>query len=165
MVASCPTLLAAHLFLGKGAGLQDADVADLSQEVFTILFRTLPDFTYDKHKSFRGWLRTVTLNKWRALQRRRGLPIDAGDDAVAELADLEEPGPWEEEHTHFLANRALQLMCSDFEDNTWRACWEMVMEERPAAEVAAALGMTVAAVYTAKSRVLRQLRRELDGLL
>ena len=50
---------------GRRAGLQDEDSADLVQEVFVTLLDVLPTFTYDRHKSFRGWLRTITLNKWR----------------------------------------------------------------------------------------------------
>jgi RNA polymerase sigma-70 factor (ECF subfamily) len=48
---------------------------------------------------------------------------------------------------------------------TWQACWEFVVRDRPAAAVAAELGITVNAVYLAKSRVLRRLREELQGLL
>ncbi len=36
---------------------------------------------------------------------------------------------------------------------------------RPAAEVAAELGVTINSVYLAKSRVLPRLRKELEGLL
>jgi RNA polymerase sigma-70 factor (ECF subfamily) len=56
-------------------------------------------------------------------------------------------------------------MQTDFEPATWKACWENVVCDRPAGEVAAELGITVNAVYLAKSRVLHQLRRDLDGLL
>ena len=56
-------------------------------------------------------------------------------------------------------------MKTDFQPATWRACWENVVEGRPAAEVARELGITVNAVYLAKSRVLRRLHQELDGLL
>src|ERR1043166_5847080 len=52
-------------------GLESADAADLVQEVFTLLVRKLPDFQYDPDKTFRGWLWTVTLNKWRERQRRQ----------------------------------------------------------------------------------------------
>ena len=55
-------------------GLQGADAADLVQDVFTLLLRKLPEFRYDKDRSFRGWLRTLTLNKWRENQRRK-LPL------------------------------------------------------------------------------------------
>jgi RNA polymerase sigma-70 factor (ECF subfamily) len=56
-------------------------------------------------------------------------------------------------------------MQSDFEPATWKACWETVVCDRPATDVAAELGITVNAVYLAKSRVLGRLRRDLDGLL
>ncbi len=56
-------------------------------------------------------------------------------------------------------------MRADFEETTWRACWEMVVAGRPAAAVAAELGLTVGAVYAAKFRVLKRLRRDLRGLL
>ena len=51
------------------------------------------------------------------------------------------------------------------EETTWKACWECVVAGKPAAAVARDLGLTVAAVYAAKSRVLRRLREELGGLL
>lgn len=151
-------------YWGRRSGLQEADVADLAQEVFTLLYQKLPDFTYDQQKSFRNWLRTVTLNKLRELRRRRTTP--AGNDAL--LANL--PGPdgeavWDEEHARYVATRALQLMRTDFDAASWQACWETIVEDRPAAEVAEQLGLTVGAVYAAKSRILRRLRRELDGML
>jgi len=63
----------------------------------------------------------------------------------------------------FLIRRALQIMRSDFELTTWRACWERVVAGRPAAEVAADLGVAVEVVYSATYRVIRRLRRELAG--
>ena len=61
--------------------------------------------------------------------------------------------------------RAMELMKSEFETTTWRAFWECVAEGRPPDEVAAELGVSVNAVYVAKSRVLARLRQELDGLV
>jgi RNA polymerase sigma-70 factor (ECF subfamily) len=40
-----------------------------------------------------------------------------------------------------------------------------VVNGRPAADVSAELGLSVAAVYIARSRVLRRLRDELRGLI
>ena len=71
----------------------------------------------------------------------------------------------EEEYRRYLVRRALGLMQAEFEPATWKACWEFVVHDRPAAEVAAELGLSVNAVYLAKSRVLRRLRAELRGLL
>jgi RNA polymerase sigma-70 factor (ECF subfamily) len=151
-------------YWGRGAGLQDADVADLSQEVLTVLFRTLPAFDYDRHKSFRHWLRTVTLNKLRELRRRRRVPVPANEGTLDDLPADEGGAPWEAEHNRYVAARALELMRTDFETTTWQACWQTTVDNRSGAEVARRLGMTVAAVYAARSRVLRRLREELDGL-
>src|SRR5262245_42516887 len=72
------------LHWARGTGLQQADAADLVQDVFTLLIQKLPEFNYDRHGSFRGWLRTVTLNKWRERRRRATLPTAAADDAAAD---------------------------------------------------------------------------------
>lgn len=151
----------------RQAGLRAPDDADLVQEVFAVLVERLPEFDYNSQKSFRGWMRTVLLNRWRDQRRRRvhaRLAPDGGD-----LDDVPDPLPdeafWEQEHRQHLVARALELMKTDFEEKTWRACWECVMGGRSAGEVAAELGMTANAVYVAKFRVLRHLRRELEGLL
>jgi RNA polymerase sigma-70 factor (ECF subfamily) len=150
-----------------GSGLQDQDAADLVQEVLTALLGKLREFRYDEQKSFRGWLRTVLRNKWRELRRRR-VPVlmDVRDASLAELADREEPADLDEvEYRHQLVQRALQLIQADFQPATWQAWTEYVVAGRPAAAVAADLGVTPHAVYLAKARVLRRLRQELSGLL
>ena len=65
----------------------------------------------------------------------------------------------------YVLGQALRLMVADFEPTTWKACWETVVADRPAAAVAAELGISVNAVYLAKARVLARLRTDLDGLL
>jgi RNA polymerase sigma-70 factor (ECF subfamily) len=154
-------------YWARRAGLTAEESADLVQDVLTVLVQKLPEFRYDPHKSFRGWLRSVTLNKWRENRRRRRVPVHPAGDR--DLADM--PGPeaedafWQVEYQQHLVGRALQLMQAEFQPNTWRACWECVVDGRPPAVVAQDLGLTVAAVYAAKSRVLRRLREELAGLL
>ena len=154
-----------HWVRRAGAGPEDA--ADLVQDVLTVLIRKMPEFEYDSSKTFRGWLRTVTLNAWRRQRRRTPrLPIEAIDLAEVDGED-DPPGRWfeEDEYRRSLAFRALQVMKTDFQPATWRACWENVVEGRTATEVARELGITVNAVYLAKARVLRRLHQELDGLL
>lgn len=147
-------------------GLDDHAAADLVQEVFALLLRKLPDFNYDQHKRFRGWLWTVTQNVWRTAQRRKTEKTAAGDSglpepAVADPAEVHD----EEEYRRYLVGRALKLMQAEFQPATWQAFCESVTADAPAAAVAARLGMSVQAVYAAKSRVLRRLREELAGLL
>ena len=44
-------------------------------------------------------------------------------------------------------------MRGEFQESTWQAFWQTAVEGKRAREVAAGLGMTIAAVYMAKSRV------------
>jgi RNA polymerase sigma-70 factor (ECF subfamily) len=147
----------------RRTGMQEPDAADLIQDVFQILMRKLPEFAYDKERSFRGWLRTVLLNQWRTrLRRRAALPLDENDARLAQPDDRD--ALMEKEYRDFLIGRAMHVMKTDFQAATWKACWEHVAQGRPVAEVAAELGLTVKAVYLAKARVLRRLRQELEGL-
>jgi len=150
----------------RRAGLREEDAADLVQDVFALLVRKLPEFTYDQYKTFRGWLRTVTLNKWRENHRRGALEPQANGANFAALAAPDRAEAlWEAEHRRYLVQRALEVMQTDFQPATWKACWEYVVCGRSAAEVAAELGLTVGAVHAARFRVLARLRHELQGLL
>jgi RNA polymerase sigma-70 factor, ECF subfamily len=151
----------------RTCGAQPDDAADLVQEVFMVLLQKLPAFRYDPQMSFRAWLRTVTTNLWRDRQRAAATrPLPGGDGPIASLAspdhvlDLEE-----KEYRNYLVGRALKLMQADFQPTTWRAAWEHAVVGRPAAQVAAELGLTTAAVSCAKFRVLNRLRQELQGFL
>jgi RNA polymerase sigma-70 factor (ECF subfamily) len=147
-------------------GLREPDAADLAQEVFAVLIQKLPGFHYDEHRSFRAWLRRITLNKWRDWQRRAAARHEEGQGALSEAADPDGlTALWEEEYQQHLVRRALEVMQSEFQPTTWRACWEIVVSDRPPAEVAAELGISLASAYAAKSRVLRRLRQELEGMM
>jgi RNA polymerase sigma-70 factor (ECF subfamily) len=148
-------------------GLRSPDAADLVQDVFIVLVQKLPEFTYNPSESFRGWLRTVMLNKWRENVRRTGRLPETGKQV--QLGELVSPDPLdaftEAEYRRHLLASALQIMQAHFHPTTWKACWEHVVVDRTAAEVAAELGISEGAVYVAKHRVLRRLRQELEGLL
>jgi RNA polymerase sigma-70 factor (ECF subfamily) len=155
----------------RRAGLQPQDAADLVQDVFALLVQQLPQFTYDPQKrNFRGWLRTVCLNKWRDRQRVRAAHLAQAN--TAELSALEAPPElakfWDAEHDAFLVKQALRMMReleSEFEPPTVAVCWEFVVKQRPGPDVAAEFGISENAVYLAKLRVLRRLRQELADFL
>lgn len=145
-------------------GLRDQDAADLVQDVFLRLIKKLPEFRHNGRGSFRNWLYTVLLNIHRDGLHHRDLPTLTG--ALPDVAAKAESDPLEErEYRDFLVGRALQLMQSEFSASTWKACWEHVVNDRPAPEVASELGIAPGSVYVAKSRVLNRLRQELHGLL
>jgi RNA polymerase sigma-70 factor, ECF subfamily len=148
-------------------GLNDADAADLVQDVFLQLVRVLPTFRHDGRHSFRGWLFTLLRNRWRDRWRARPQPAPRAD--LRETADPAAADPAETistaDYARYLQGRALQLAQRDFEPSTWRAFWACVVEERPPATVAAELGLTPAAVYKGIRRVRLRLRQELEGFL
>jgi RNA polymerase sigma-70 factor (ECF subfamily) len=154
-------------YWARGVGLQAEDAADLVQDVFVLLLRKLPEFSYDRHRSFRAWLRTVTLNKWREKRRRPTPPLAGpGEANLDEVPDANRAADfWEAEYRARLAEHALDIMRTDFQATTWKAFWEYVVGGRPAAEVAAELHITVGAVHAARFRILTRLREELRGLI
>ena len=146
-------------------GVPSDDAADLVQEVFAVLVQKLPTFQYDKQQRFGSWLRTIAVNKCRDYyRRRRNRPAGTSDSVDAEVPDHAEVFS-EAEYRQRLARRALEIMQEEFQPSTWKACWETVVVGRTTSDVAQELGLSVNAVYLAKSRVLRRLREELDGLL
>jgi RNA polymerase sigma-70 factor (ECF subfamily) len=148
-------------------GLQEQDAADLVQDVFVTLLQVLPTFNYDRQQSFRKWLRTVAINRWKKERKRQRPRLVQGAEGQPEpvaVGDALE-ACWEAEYRQHLVRQALQLMRTDFEETTWKACWETAAAGRPAADVAAELSLTVGAVHAAKFRVLSRLRHELQGLL
>ena len=141
------------------------DAADLVQEVFVVLLRSLPSFSYDGSRSFRAWLHTVLRTKWCDWQRRhRRLP--ANDAGLSGAAD-DQSKTIEIEDAEFrtqLISRALELLTDEFGETTILAFRRTAIESRSATEVATELGLTTNAVYLARGRVMRRLRIELEGM-
>lgn len=148
------------------AGLQTQDAADATQEVFCAVHSNIAKFRRDRPgDSFRAWLRTITANKVRdqyRAQRRQLASHDSMDDVPApDPAHFDsDPQPIRE-----LAKRALALIQTEFEPKTAQAFWAVAVSGLTPQQAAADLGMSLAAVYKAKSRLLSRLRQELDGLL
>lgn len=156
----------------RRAGLQNCDAADVAQEVFRGVAGAIDRFRKDRQDdTFRGWLWTITRSKIRDHFRRRQRQADAvgGSQIQQQLLALPQDPPDSQAEGDLrlrskLARRAVALMQEDFEESTWRAFWLTAVEEQPPASVAEQLGISTPAVYMAKSRVLRRLREELDGL-
>jgi RNA polymerase sigma-70 factor (ECF subfamily) len=158
----------------RQAGVAPQDAADVQQEVFQAVARSVADFRRQRPgDSFRGWLWTITHNKvrdhWRRCAKRApGVGGTTAHERLQQVPADESSGaatvsrPAEEQQ---LYRRALELIQTEFEDRTWKAFWQVAVEGRPPAEVAAKLGMTVGAVYIAKSRVLKRLRQEFADIM
>jgi RNA polymerase sigma-70 factor (ECF subfamily) len=152
---------------------QPADADDLSQDVLAVVVHELPHFRHDLRRgAFRRWLRTITVNRlrnfWRTGRVRHEAP--AGGDFDQVLNQLEDPDSalsrlWDQEHDQHVVRRLLEMLEPEFEPATWRAFRGLMLEGKPTAAVAAEVGISPNAVRIAKSRVLRRLRQEIEGLV
>ena len=147
-------------------GLQDADAADLTQDVLQAVSGGIRNFDYDPRRgTFRGWLFTVVRNKLRnflAVQDRPGR--GRGDtDAQHRLQELpareeDQSAWWDEEYERRVFAWAAEQARGAFSEATWQAFWQTAVEGKTGPQAAQALGMSVAAVYLAKGRVMNRLK-------
>ena len=152
-------------------GLQDADAADIMQDVLRSVSSSIGRLDYDRRQgTFRGWLFTITRNKvFNFLTSRRSRPQGAGDSSTGRLLAEHPDGnaaaeEWETEYQRRLAAMAMDRIKGEFADNTWQAFWLTAVEGLAAADVAKRVGMSAGAIYVAKSRVLARLKEEVDLL-
>lgn len=150
-----------------------SDADDLVQEVLLVVVRRLPEFQRRPQiGAFRCWLRTITANCLRDFWRARRIhPQGTGHDdfqrILEQLADSSSglSRQWDDEHDRVVTQRLLAALRPTFQESTWRAFAGTALEGRSPDEVAAELGVTVNAVFIAKSRVLSRLRQEAKDLL
>ncbi len=156
----------------RQAGMDGPDVDDLSQEVFAALLRELPQFQHNGQRgAFRHWLRSILVHRLRDfLRKQRNRVRFTGGAQISDMLDsLADPASelsrlWDEQHDTFIVRRLLEMIEPEFTASTWKAFRCQVLDGLSPAEAADALGLSLDAVYTAKSRVLRRLRREAEGL-
>jgi len=152
--------------------LQDADAADLTQEVFLAIAQVAGRWNYDPRQgSFRGWLYGLTRNKIaRFLQSRQGQAQGSGDsDLHQRLAEEPNRGAdpeaaWEREFQQHVFRLAAARIEDNFSPTTWQAFWQTAVEGKSGAVVAAELGLSVGAVYVARSRVLARLTDQIQQM-
>jgi RNA polymerase sigma-70 factor (ECF subfamily) len=156
----------------RQAKLQPADARDVFQEVFKAVAEGIGNFRKDRPGDrFRGWLRIVVRNKVADHVRRQGAQPAAagGSEAYRQFQEIEGRDARTEDREELDALqqfrlRALELIQGEFEERTWQAFWRVTAEGQAAKDVAQDLGVTASAVRLAKSRVLRRLREEMEGL-
>ncbi|MBI1312385.1 sigma-70 family RNA polymerase sigma factor [bacterium] len=149
----------------RGKGLQEADAADVTQEILRSVLLAIGRFEYDRRAGrFRGWLLTVAYSKLNTfLTRRQRQTLGSGDtDMELALRNVPEPAAesvdWEREYQQRLYEWACQQARNEFQTSTWRAFWMRNVDGRSSDDVAQELQMSVGAVYIACSRVTARLR-------
>jgi len=149
-----------------------SDLDDLVQEIFLGVLGSLPSFLHSgRQGAFRSWLRTIVshhvCNYWRSPARQGAAGSPGAAEAIKHLKDPDSGlnRCWEEEHDRYLLRCLLEMMELEFEPATMKAFRRMALEGASGAEVAGELGISVASVYAARSRVMRRLRQVAEGLI
>jgi RNA polymerase sigma factor (sigma-70 family) len=156
--------------LARRRGLQDADAADLVQEVFRAVAGAIERYDPDPAKgSFRGWLSTIARNLIvNLLNAQRRHPRGTGDSEIQQLLE-EQPAPTSEQSVIFdaeyrrrMLDWAAERVRDEFSETVWLAFWKTGVDGQSAEDAARTMGLSVGTVYQYKSRVVARLRREIE---
>ena len=158
--------------LARQKGLQDADARDVCQDVFRAVARAIDRWEPAAERgTFRGWLFTIARNLViNFLSRRDRHPRGSGDSNMHALLNeipAVDPGvtaQFETAYRRRLFHWAAEQVRDEFTAKTWQAFWQTAVENRPVAEVAAELSLSVGAVYISRSRVMARLRTSIEKL-
>jgi len=175
------------------AGLTEVEAQEVVQEVMIAAAKKMPGFTYEPGKdSLKGWLLGVT--RWKVADQFRkrekaaltcppgtlSHPMGEGrgdgreaDDDTARTSTVERvPDPaslaldaiWDEEWRENLLRAALERVKQTVNPAHYEMYHLHVVQGLSPSETARALGVSTAAVYLAKHRVGRLLKKELKRL-
>ena len=149
--------------------LQGADAEDLTQDVLLKLAEKMQTFVYDPAKSFRGWLKTVARHAWSDSWSGRKAAVAAGGSQALELLHTVEAREdlvrrLEEEFDRELLDEAMARVRMRVRPQTWEAFERLALQGQSGAEAAQALGMKVATVFVARSKVQKMLQEETQKL-
>jgi RNA polymerase sigma-70 factor (ECF subfamily) len=160
--------------LARQRGLQEADAADVTQDVLSRVADAFRRGTFDRSRgTFRGWLFTIARHEIADCQSARGRPGRAAGGTtmgqmLAEVAAPADEPAWEAEYQQRLFQWAARRVQSSVKPEAWECFWQTAVAGESKSAVAARLGVTVAYVYLWRSRVLARLRemvREIDDEL
>jgi RNA polymerase sigma factor (sigma-70 family) len=152
--------------VARANGLQSADAADLTQEVFRAVAGAIDRFDPDPARgSFRSWLFRIARNLMvNLLAARRLRPQATGDSDVQEMLervpapDGAETAFFDLEYRRRIFVWATDQVRGEFRPSTWQAFWLTAVDGQAAGAASQASGISVGAVYIARSRVMARLK-------
>jgi RNA polymerase sigma-70 factor (ECF subfamily) len=149
-------------------GLQETDAADVAQEVMRAVAHEMPGFQYNPTRGkFRGWMLQTTRNRLhRFFARQQRAPQAASESTIERFLDrepsAEEQTRWEQDYRQRLFAWAAEKARTEFQPATWNAFWLTAVDSVSVKEVAEQVGISVGAVYIARSRVIARLRELIE---
>jgi RNA polymerase sigma-70 factor (ECF subfamily) len=156
----------------RRTGVAPGDAPDIVQDVFASVAVSINDFRGDSPQGgFRAWLSSITRRRISDHFRSKlNQPAaEGGTEARARLLSVPEPTlpPDAEEladESALVWQSVVELVRGEFEASTWQAFWRVAVDAVRPTDAAKELGMSITAVYKAKSRVLCRLRQALADL-
>ena len=144
-------------------GLQPVDATEVTQEVLIRVAKAIEQFDCDRSgPGFRSWLYTIARNLTIDFLRKEGRTLPT-QHAAFDWQSLPSPDP--EAATWFgslfqqeLFKTAARQIRLRVKEGNWKAFWLTEVQQVSVDEVASRLGMTPAAIYVARSRILKHFR-------
>jgi len=146
-------------------GLQLSDAENVTQDVLIKMFRRLHAFEYDPAVGFRPYLlRLIQSALIDCVEQLRKFDTGEGEtlDGLPARAELEQV--LRERFDHELMAEAMIRVARQIKPRTWEAFRRLAFGTDPVVQIAAELGMNVAAVYKARSNIQKRLRDEVRAL-
>ncbi len=159
------------------SGLTDTEAQEVVQETVITVARKMPEFKADSASgSFKGWLLQITKRRIVDQLRKRPPPgrfreARSRTDDGTRTATLERvPDPkslesrWDEEWKKNLVDAAIERVKRRANPKQYKIFYLHVIKRQPVRDVARTLGVNVAQVYLAKSRIAALVRKEVRRL-
>jgi RNA polymerase sigma factor (sigma-70 family) len=156
------------LGVARRAGLNEHEGEEVFQDVLLAVAKKIPDFEYNPAKdSFKGWLLQIT--RWKIadqFRKRAGhakhfAPSDDDATQLGQIPATPFETVWDAEWQQLHLREALGRIKRQVNPSHYAIYHLHVIEEKPAAEVCATLGVNRAQIYLAKYRVGAALKKEL----
>lgn len=148
----------------RKSGITSQDAPDIVQMVLTRLVTALPRFHLDHQQGrFRTWLWQITHSVLTDSQRRDAARVRAEKnwlDHLPALTSDSSPVDWDMLYHQRILEIVLKRISETAMPTSWACFYGRILENRPAAQIAAELGLSVNAVYVNASRLLTRVRED-----
>lgn len=162
----------------RKAGLSDADAQDVVQETMLTVARKIKEFNYERKKGyFKNWLKVITRSRiqdhWRKQNRRlpekksnpEGGEENSKEAVIPDPKGFELEQIWEQEWQDNLYSIALERVREHVSAKQFQIFDCYVVKEWSVKDIKRKLGFSSPQIYTAKYRVGKLLKQELEQLM
>ena len=153
-------------------GLQRSDAHDVSQEVLKAVVRAIQQFEYDPDKgTFKAWLYRVVRSKLaNFFAKSAKQPKGTGRTTVHHMLEQlpaetpDEEAAWNLQYQKRLLHWATEQVALEVDEKSFEAFRRTTFGDESVRDVAAELGITAGAIYTAKHRIIKRIRETVQSV-